>query len=224
MKKLGIVYLVSLYAAQAPFLIASILPFSQKSTITSYNPYFLTGFILEGISIILGLVYGIVLLANVLTPELRDYRFAMILKFALIPYFVINFYLSTLTVGGLLNPWLAWSAFLVVPLLVSLTYAVMLISSISNVVALIRDIIQKKRTFRDSLMILIFHFFFVFDDLGAILLFIQERKKYATPPSLKPLKGNVETFSSTFTRSFLEFLSLGFYDDVSLEQGIKIWH
>ena len=97
----------------------------------------------------------------------------MIVKLALIPWYVLNFYLCIMLIAGFLNPWLMLATPIVAAILICSTYIYMLATSLPDIAYLIRTLIKKKIRIKTSLVFaVIFLFIFCLDIIGGLMFYI----------------------------------------------------
>ena len=128
-------------------------------------------FILLGISIVLGITSFILAIVGGLKNEEPKTLVTIIVKAALIPFFVINLYCWLLGISGMLNPFLLMGIPAVGFIGICLTYVYMFMTSAPDIVyTLIFCIKNKKRPTALMIVGVILEFFFLADIVGAVLL------------------------------------------------------
>lgn len=182
MKKLMIAYVSILYVMQI-FYMATIL---MMVWTVRKNPYAINPFIPLGIGIFFGLIaltigvgHLILGLRQSYSPTSNICRFTMLSKISLIPFFILNFVICFLFVAGAFNPFLIWSLFIIVPIMVFLTYLVLLTTSSYNIGYLMYKVRKKECTLAFGIWYSIFHLIFCIDVFASIVLYYNE-KKYKT--------------------------------------------
>lgn len=109
-------------------------------------------------------------------PEPNTYKTTMIYKLVLTPFFVANYYICLFMLGGLLNPWLAWSVPFLIPVMICLTFYAMAASSSFNISYMINELVTKKKKPSALVAHLVLHCLFVSDVISSVVLYLQDRK------------------------------------------------
>ena len=105
-------------------------------------------------------------------------KLIMILKLALIPWYIANFVLWGLLVAGMFNPFLMIGIPIVITISAIGTYVLMFSSSIVNVCTIIGEL--KNKTLKPSGLLIAgmaLQFIFCLDGLGAVFTYIVCNKK-----------------------------------------------
>ena len=174
MKKTAVVFLVALYAAQILFIAAGIVWLRTNLSWLKIILFALSAVLYVG-ALVLELRSCIVF---ILKPgeNAVSYQDILCFKIAMFPYFAINFILCVCLVAGFLNPFLIAGLFVLIPVLVGLTYCPMVYFSIVSAVKTLRIISEKKEGNGAILFWQVLEFFFVVDVLAAIVLYIKQEK------------------------------------------------
>lgn len=128
------------------------------------------------IAFFLGVANIVLAITYILVPHQNKYKAIMIAKLALIPFFIMNFIICTLVCVGLLNPWLFMTSIVIVPLMIVITYGVLLVTSSYNLAHMIRALSKKEVTSKELTLHIIFHLIFVLDVVSSILLYVNEKR------------------------------------------------
>lgn len=128
------------------------------------------------IAFFLGLSNIIVALTHIITSHKSSYFAIMIAKLALIPFFMMNFVICILVCVAILNPWLFMTSIVLVPLMVGITYGVLLVTSSYNLAHMIYALNKKQATSKELTIHIIFQLIFVLDVVSSIILFVKDRK------------------------------------------------
>ncbi len=117
------------------------------------------------------------------------YRTTAAVKIALIPFYVLNFFIWAILIVGTLNPFFLGVAvvFLVVSLLS--TYVFMLATGVHNIARLLKRAWEEKDV--KEVFWIIPHFIYFADVVAAILLW--RREKNLAPPAVPPAYRETET-------------------------------
>jgi hypothetical protein len=180
MKALRIVYIVLLYLMQACLISAILVLLNDHDIlIQELGPVWISAIVIGVTAIFVGITYSIVALISCVKPALHPFRDGLIFKLVMVPFFIANFYLCGLLLGGLLNPWLAWSVFGVIPLVVFLTYLVLLVTSSYSLGMMVRSLITKKGNRGRYGWQIALHLLFVIDVVSAFVIRGWERQEEA---------------------------------------------
>ena len=138
---------------------------------TSIDPAFVVGCIFAALLFgIIGLILAIV--AGV-RKEAPATVFSMVLKFMMIPFFILNFLFWAFFFLGTLNPFLIVASPFVILIGAFLTYLVVLMTSLPDVIFTLIELRLYPNCPKKLFVIgLIFSFFFVLDVVGAVILHI----------------------------------------------------
>ena len=99
------------------------------------------------------------------------FKTTLIIKIALVPWYIFDVVVCFLLVAGFLNPWLFFGIPLLIGLEVTITYVYMLSTSIHNIAFIIRKMMKNKKAYSiNTLLGIVFSFIFMLDIVGAILL------------------------------------------------------
>lgn len=180
MKKLLAAYVVVTYAMQICSVAALIAAFNGRSPLS--KAFLIATAVLFAIDCVLGFSNIVVGLLQLGVPKQPVFGAVMVAKLCLIPFFIVNFVLCLLLVAGFLNPFLAWSLVLVVPLMIGLTYAALLVTSSYAICYTVRQLRTGQRTLGERLIYIVALLLFAVDNVAAVLLYVRERKHIALPP------------------------------------------
>ncbi len=165
-----IIQMILMYLAQIPFYVALIL--IRLIDVETYIGIglILSGFILTALILPYCLACAIIAILTLIRGGDNPGKTTMVVKFALIPWYFFNFILCDLLLLGFLNPFLLIFAPLAIILFVSMTYLIMLSTSIFDIAYGINKI--GKREYKINKFIVftyIFLFTFCLDVIGAIM-------------------------------------------------------
>lgn len=128
-------------------------------------------FAVMGVAALLGvfcLVFGVV---NVFRDSADPTKSTLICKLCLVPWYIVNFVFWMLVVAGFCNPWLLVGIPVVVAVGCCLTWWAMFCTGVANLSYVILLMRQGKLQVDTKLVLaIVFHFVFVLDVVGAILL------------------------------------------------------
>lgn len=164
-----VIQLITMYVIHLPWLIVIIL----KNTINPDQFLFFTklGICLNLLMIPVVLVSLVFALLSLTSDTKPLFKTTLIIKIALVPWYVFNLIVCFLLVAGFLNPWLFLGIPLLIILEVSITYVYMLSTSIHNIAFIIREMMKNKKAYSiNTLLGIVFSFIFMLDIVGAILL------------------------------------------------------
>ena len=136
---------------------------------TDINPFFVCGAILvAAFFAVIGLILAII---SGIRKEAPATVFSIVLKVIMIPFFIVNFLLWVLILLGTLNPFLIAASPFVILIGAVLTYLVLLMTSLPDIIfTLIELRLYKNRPRGLFVWGIVLSFFFVLDLVGAILL------------------------------------------------------
>ena len=102
----------------------------------------------------------------------------MIVKLALIPWYLLNFFFGFLLVAGFINPFLMIGIPILIAIMMSVTYLLMVTTGFPDIAYVIHQGWKDKRK-PNGLTVtgLIFLFIFCLDILGGIFLFVGTKKE-----------------------------------------------
>ncbi len=146
---------------------------------TQIDPFFVV------VTILLAIVFGLIGLILAIVAGVRNEApatgYSMVLKFVMIPFFIINFLLWAFILLGTLNPFLIVASPFVIVIGGFLTYLVVLMTSLPDVVftLIVLNKSYKGCSRKQFIWGIILSFFFVTDVIGAILLHVAFKKARA---------------------------------------------
>lgn len=137
------------------------------------DKYWLPAWVLLSIiPFVIGIVTSIMSAVIASKGEKLGFGFMLISKLCMIPWFVLNFVMWFVVVGGLLNPFLMVGIPIAIVIGVCETYVYMLTLNLPKVIYVLKRAKKTKRTKSKKVTIaLILEFIFCLDVLGDILLF-----------------------------------------------------
>ena len=176
-KILYILQIILMYIVHLPFYIAFIM---IKTAGTDYDNIII-GLLLAGC--ITTLLILPLCLANAITAILSLFKgnynptkMTLISKIILIPWYVMNFIICILLIAGFLNPFLLVAVPIILIFLVSVTYLIMLSTSVYDIAYVIQKLIKKEEKISAFIVIsLICLFSFCLDLIGALIVYLKTR-------------------------------------------------
>lgn len=190
MKALLAAFSTALYSMQISFVVAVTLLMADSRA--AAEGFAIAATILGVIAGILGLVNIAFAVLHIFLPQQPVFGSIMVAKLCLIPFFVIHFIFCLLIVAGFLNPFLAWSLLFVVPMMIGLTYAVLIVTSAYTIGYMIYRLRTKQTTLQAEIAYIIAHLVFVADTVASVLLYVRERKRAAQPSLPPPADAEIE--------------------------------
>lgn len=179
-KTLLIIQTALMYAMHLPFyimLIVFYLPIEESIQSSIISKCFPIGLILTLVVFPICIVNAIMSLVSMFKGSENPSKVTMIIKLALIPWYIMNFHLCTMLVLGFLNPWLFIAAPLVVFILVSSTYCYMLATSLPDIAFFFHKLIKRETKIRAPFVVsIVFMFCFCLDIIGGIIFYINAKK------------------------------------------------
>lgn len=125
----------------------------------------------------ISLAFGISQISN---PKKGMIKTVMIVKLILIPFFIGNFIIGVLVFAAFANPFLFFAGFVIIPMMLFLTYAAMFVTSSYNVGAMIHRIRSGQNTSGELALFIASQFIYLLDVVGAILIFVRQRNEEKT--------------------------------------------
>ena len=167
---------VGMYVMHLPLYIMLIiftLPNGEAILENAAKPIFISFLVLLILVSPLCLLTAITSIVSIFKGNESPAKTTMIIKLALIPWYVLNFYLCIMLIAGFLNPWLMLATPIVAAILICSTYIYMLATSLPDIAYLIRLLIKKKIRIKTSLVFaVIFLFIFCLDIIGGLMFYI----------------------------------------------------
>ena len=139
----------------------------------------ITGLVSIILAGLIAFIICVISFISIFRKSSNDYtKFVMVYKIIAIPWFIGNFILCVLLIGGMLNPFLLFAIPLVIVILVLSTYICMLSSSMINIGFLVTS--WKNGVLKPNPILvisLILEFNFCLDLIGAALIAIENKKQ-----------------------------------------------
>ncbi len=165
---------LSMYAMQIGVLLPLRFALRGESGTDIGGGFVLACILFSGLFGIIGLILAIV--AGV-RQEAPATVFSMVLKFMMIPFFILNFLFWVFLFLGTLNPFLIVATPFVVLIGGFLTYLVVLMTSLPDVIFTLIELRLYKGCPKKLFVLgIVFSFFFVLDVVGAVILHIAYKK------------------------------------------------
>lgn len=175
MKKSFVFHIILLYLAQLSVSVSVILFFKNVAN-KICSAFLCAGIGLYAIATILGFVIMALSATTINNPQKISYKFIMVSKLILIPYFVINFVQCFLLIAGFLNPFLFLSLIVIVPMLIGLTYISMLPTTIASTFLTISSVSNKKIEFEKIIVWQVLEYLFVIDVISSVIIYCKFKK------------------------------------------------
>ena len=175
-KVFAIIQLSLMYISLVLLYVGFLTPNSEEDLTTALV---ISGFVMALLAGAFATAICVISFVSIFKRGVKDYtKFVMIYKIIAIPWFIANFVLCVLLIGGMLNPFLLIAIPLVVTILVSSTYINMVSSSMIDFGYVLSSMRRKVIRLSPLLIIgLIFGFNFCLDVVGAILIFVGNKKQ-----------------------------------------------
>ena len=179
-KILLIVQAALMYAAQAPLYLCFFLKFFNEDL---YDKVISN---CSSVYVILSIVLIPICLANLVLSIVSIFKgdnknpslLVLILKCALIPWFILNFVMCFIFALGMLNPFLMLFMPIVVCILVGCTYLCMVTTSLPDIAFYVGKLRRKETTIVPLYVVsIVFMFIFCMDAIGALIFMIGSIKK-----------------------------------------------
>ena len=163
----------------AYILIIIMMPADSNNSEIVLRTLLISSISIIGICLLLAFPIFVLSIITIFKKEIVDStKLIMILKLALIPWYIANFVLWGLLVAGMFNPFLMIGIPIVITISAIGTYVLMFSSSIVNVCTIIGEL--KNKTLKPSGLLIagmVLQFFFCLDALGAVFTYIVCNKK-----------------------------------------------
>ena len=167
--------LIAMYAMQTPlYAIMVLIPFPETEVLDNWvTGLLIASLVLAILTFPLCLVTAGFSIASIFKGDESPTKATMIVKLALIPWYLLNFFFGFLLVAGFMNPFLMIGIPLLVGILSSFTYVLMLATGLPDIAYVIHRG-WKQRIKPNGLTItgLVFLFIFCLDILGGIFLHV----------------------------------------------------
>lgn len=178
-KRFLVAQAILMYLTQLPLLVFAII-----EMIPDMNAEGLVkGLFYTGIAGAVGMIFvsiagAVISLVSVFKKPENPLKTSMIVKLALIPWYAINFFFCFCLFAGMLNPFLLLAIPVVMFIASCLTYINMAATSLPSLAYFISNSVRNKRKPCGwEIASLIFHFVFCMDAIGAIILYVLDKKK-----------------------------------------------
>lgn len=167
-----------MYLAHIPFCIALFLKHFNEPLYDQYMPYLTRAYIFISIALIPVCIVNIILsLVSIKKGDKNPSLLMLILKCALMPWFVLNFAICAVITLGTLNPFLIWAMPIIISILVSSTYLCMVSTSLPNIAYFAGKLRKREASLRPQFVVpIVFMFIFCMDAIGALIFFISSKK------------------------------------------------
>ena len=179
-KILLILLAASMYLSHIPLYIAAIaIEFIDEFNINFDigTPLLWTALGLMCVTLVICTLILIFSVISVFKGKESPSKTTMIVKLALIPWYILNFAMCICVLGGMLNPFFLWGIPLTMFIMVSTTYLNMIASSLPDIAWFIRLLIKKKIKISAMLIVsIIFMFIFCLDIAGGIMNYIATKE------------------------------------------------
>ena len=139
-----------------------------------------------GVLFLVGTPCVVLSITNIISKKPKNpHLIIMVIKLALIPFYIVNFYTWLLIVGGFANPWLMIGIPLVMFLGVSFTYLTLIVTSIYNIAYMLRTHKYKERNLAPLVVHIFLQLFFISDIVSSIILYCKNKStKETQEPSI----------------------------------------
>ena len=150
------------------------LPGVQEGAI---NGLLIATLVLMALMIPICVINIVVSLKSALKEEIDPAKPTMTAKLALIPWYVLNFFICLVFAGIFFNPFMMIAIPIAIALSVGVTYALMLVTSAGDIAFYVKKILKKDKDVNTwTIVAVVFLFIFCLDVVGAIILYRQSKK------------------------------------------------
>ena len=171
-KILLIIQTAMMYVAQLPIYVLCFIP--NEASFDSLKSGLIGAYlILSALILPICIINAVFSIVSLFKGHNNPSKVTMVVKFALIPWFVINFVICAVLVAGFLNPWLLLAVPLLVCILVFLTYVAMISTSLPDIAFFFNKLFKKQLQSKSLLVVaVVFLFIFCLDTIGGLLFFL----------------------------------------------------
>lgn len=171
-KVLLIVQTVMMYISQIPLY--ALLIMANMSGLDEIKDIMAYAYLISTLLIIpLCFVNAIFAIVALFKGNSNPSKLTMIIKFVLVPWYVLNFVICGAVILGLLNPWFFLAAPIVAFVLISVTYIFMLSTSLPDMAFYFHKLFKREAKIKPVFIVaIIFMFCFCLDTIGGLLFFL----------------------------------------------------
>ena len=176
-----IIQAVAMYLMHLPLIILAVMllmPNNHQLIDQFAGPFIITSFILMFAALPICVLNAVFALISIFKGNENPAKVTLIVKGALIPWFLCNFYFCMCIVAGLLNPFLLLAAPITIVIQVCVTYIFMVVTSLPDLAYYIRSLIRRETKFSAAQVVgIVLMFFFCLDFVGAIIFYNSADKR-----------------------------------------------
>lgn len=172
-----IIQVIFMFLTQLFFLLMCLI--QKEEVLDALLILFLTSTVLTVLVALINVIFGVV---NIFRGRSVPFKFTIVIKSILIPWYIINFVIWALLIIGSLNPFLMMAIPLFLFISVCFTYICMISTSTLNISYIFNQVFFKRNIKINSGIIIstVFQFIFCLDIVGSIMLPILVKKQLST--------------------------------------------
>ena len=169
-----------MYVMHLPFyimLISLYAPIDESLKNIIIPKCFMIGCILIPVVFPICIISTVFAIISIFKGKENPSKVTMIVKLALIPWYILNFYLCMMLMAGFWSPWLLWSAPLMLAILVCSTYCYMIATSLPDIAFFFHKLIKRETRIRAPFVVsIVFMFIFCLDIIGGVIFYIKAKE------------------------------------------------
>ena len=171
---------IGMYVMHLPlyiFLILFNIPSAAEFFDKVSGPLLISFFVLTALVFPICIINAVFSVITVFKGEESPSKVSMVVKLALIPWYIMNFIICICLLSGMLNPFLFLAVPIVAAILICSTYIYMFSTSLPDIVYFINRLIKKKLKINALIIVsLVFLFIFCLDIAGGVMYHIAMNK------------------------------------------------
>ena len=179
-KVLLIIQTILMYVMHLPLYVAvilSLIPMDKTIQDNSVTAMFITFFVLVGLITPICLINFIFSIIGLFKGQANPNKTTMVCKLALVPWYVMNFVICAVIIGGFLNPFLMLAIPILLFIFIFFTYIFMLSTSLPDISYFFYGIFRKRIQIKTSLIFsIIFLLVFCLDIVGGVMFFCNTKQ------------------------------------------------
>lgn len=170
-----IIQTISMYLLQIFFLLACL--FEDKANV--FVVMFFVFIFITMIMVLLNIISGII---SIFKGRTNPFKFTIVIKSILVPWYIVNFVIWALLIIGSLNPFLMMAIPLFLFISVCFTYICMISTSTLNISYIFNQVFFKRNIRINGGIVVgtIFEFIFCLDIIGSVILPIMLKRQLLT--------------------------------------------
>ena len=180
-KILLIIQAIGMYVLHLPLYIALILlktPIEEEALNAAISGLGIAFIVILVIVFPICIINAVSSFISIFKGDYNPSKTTMIVKFALIPWYIMNFFICAVIVAGLMNPWLMLTVPFAIVFLMGFTYIFMLATGLPDIAYFFNRLIKRELKVTPLLIFsLVFLFIFCLDIVGGLTYYIEMKPK-----------------------------------------------